>query len=198
MEIISVLGEKRIPKGMTRADCLDKHGKPKERPCPYIHCKHHLLYVVVGSNNRRILNRNFIVSDSEGKCRVELSGEFPTCSLDVADDGDHSLDEVGAAMGVSRQRAAQLEASALQKIGFGMRRKLKNDTAEFREVRRGNQRPEFWRDEFVVNDEDIKSRIKFPPIKTRSFAELSDEEKQSILNIDKELEKKKGYKPCQE
>ena len=43
--------------------------------------------------------------------------ELPqTCALDVADKGDHTLEEVGNIIGVTRERARQLEEAALEKL----------------------------------------------------------------------------------
>lgn len=39
-----------------------------------------------------------------------------SCSLDVADEGGHTLAEVAAFIGVTRERIRQLEVSALRKL----------------------------------------------------------------------------------
>ena len=59
-----------------------------ERPCPHIGCHYHL------ESNK--------------------TGE--SCALDVADKGEHSLEEIGEIMGVTRERVRQIEANALFKL----------------------------------------------------------------------------------
>jgi hypothetical protein len=49
-----------------------------------------------------------------GTADVESMPE--TCSLDVADRGEASIDDVGRAVGVSRQRASQLLGDALARL----------------------------------------------------------------------------------
>lgn len=51
-------------------------------------------------------------------CRYHLSGEKASCALDVADEGEHSLEEVMEYMAddVSRERIRQIEATALRKL----------------------------------------------------------------------------------
>ena len=74
----------------TRGDC------PTVRPCPLSHCRYSLVR------------------------RVELETPPPaeTCALDVTDahpDG-LTLEEVGAALGMTRERARQIEAKALERL----------------------------------------------------------------------------------
>lgn len=48
-------------------------------------------------------------------CKHHLAGKA-SCSLDVAEEGSHSMDEVAEIMGVSRQRIQQIEEVALFKL----------------------------------------------------------------------------------
>jgi Sigma-70, region 4 len=72
------------------------------RPCAFVGCRHNL-YIDVTS--RGSLKLNFPDKDWD---------EIPqTCSLDVADDGEHTLEQIGDLMNVTRERARQLEARGL-------------------------------------------------------------------------------------
>lgn len=78
---------RRLP--LTRGDCIDG-----QRPCPFVECRHHL--------------------DIEKRGRAVGGG--PTCSLDVADLGEHTLAEVGDILGVTRERVRQIEEEALGSV----------------------------------------------------------------------------------
>jgi hypothetical protein len=76
----------------TRADCVDG-----PRPCPWVSCRYHLWLNV----------------ESHGRVRFncgDMTG--PSCVLDEAAKGPKTLTEVGEIMGVSKQRAEQIERSA--------------------------------------------------------------------------------------
>lgn len=73
------------------------------RPCPFVGCAHHL-YVDV--TTRGSLKLNF--PDKEWD---EIA--TPTCSLDVAEDGEHTLEQIGETMNITRERARQLEARGI-------------------------------------------------------------------------------------
>lgn len=72
------------------------------RPCPYTTCKFNL--------------------DQPLEKRGRPAGSLPTrdesqtCALDVADQGGHTLEEVGAVMGVTRERIRQIEDKAIRKL----------------------------------------------------------------------------------
>jgi hypothetical protein len=78
----------------TRADCADI-----PRPCPFVGCVHNL-YLDVNEDTGSI-KLNF--PDLE-------PWELPhSCSLDEAGCGEHTLDQVGALMNITRERVRQLE-----------------------------------------------------------------------------------------
>lgn len=88
-------------KPQTRADCASV-----SRPCPHVSCKYNLFLDVSGRTGSIKLN----FPDLDTDTMVE------SCALDVADRGGTSLEEVGAAMNLTRERVRQLERSAMAKI----------------------------------------------------------------------------------
>ena len=85
----------------TRSECVDG-----PRPCPFVSCKYHL-YIDVSPKTGAI-KLNF--PDLE----VWEMGE--SCSLDVADRGGTTLEDVGAIMNLTRERIRQVEVKALAKL----------------------------------------------------------------------------------
>lgn len=91
----------------TRGECV---GGP--RPCPWAACRH---------------NNYLEVSSSGGlgtAHRVGIEDLKDSCSLDVADRGDSTLEEVGAALGVTRERVRQVEAKALDGLSWRDKERL--------------------------------------------------------------------------
>lgn len=89
----------------TLADC-DAAGLGDRVPCPFVSCKHHLAVDVDGRTGS--IKSNFPDRDPD---------EVPhTCSLRVADEGGLTLEDVAAAMNLTRERVRQLELLALAKI----------------------------------------------------------------------------------
>lgn len=98
-------GKRRLP--LTRGDCLDG-----PRPCPFVSCRHHLLLDVhPNTGNLQVVFPD--VFDPDGTPRLEEMPE--TCSLDVADLGGSTLEEVGEAMNVTRERVRQIEEKVLKR-----------------------------------------------------------------------------------
>lgn len=75
------------------------------RPCPYVSCRYHLYLDVRGDG---VLRVNFPDREAD-----EL---LASCALDMSEDGPRTLDQVAALMGMSKERARQLESSAMEKI----------------------------------------------------------------------------------
>lgn len=88
-------------KPATRSECADG-----PRPCPYVSCKYHLYLDV--QHRTGAIKLNF--PDIE----VEQMNE--SCSLDIADRGGTTLEEVGAIMNLTRERIRQLEVRAMAKV----------------------------------------------------------------------------------
>ena len=84
-----------------RAEC-----KEGERPCPYVSCKHHL-YLDVNPDTGSI-KLNFP--------DLEVWEMAETCSLDVADRGGITLEEVGEILNLTRERIRQVEVRGLLKL----------------------------------------------------------------------------------
>jgi hypothetical protein len=101
----------------TRAECKDG-----PRPCPFVSCRHHLLLDVKEPGVRGPgIKMNFPDMGPEDMYATNEHGEvvtLPSCSLDVAEEGNHNLDEVGAFMNLTRERARQIEDELLRKIRY--------------------------------------------------------------------------------
>ena len=76
------------------------------RPCPFVSCSHHL-YLDVNPETGAI-KLNFP--------HLEVWEMAETCSLDVADRGGITLEEVGAILNLTRERIRQVEVRGLYKI----------------------------------------------------------------------------------
>lgn len=94
--------KRRLP--MTRAEC------PEERPCPHVTCKHHLAFDVDARNGS--IKTNFP--------HVEVDELAESCTLDVADAGGRTLEDVAEAMNLTRERVRQLETKALAKVAAAL------------------------------------------------------------------------------
>ena len=93
----------------TRGDCL-AGGSNAARPCPWMSCAQHLALTVDENNG----NIKVTLPGQDGE--PDLGAMRDTCALDVADRGGETLDEVGAATNLTRERIRQLEAVALRAL----------------------------------------------------------------------------------
>jgi Sigma-70, region 4 len=90
-----------VDRPKTRADC--EHG---ERPCPFVSCTHHLYLDVLARTGAIKLN----FPD------LDVWEMTESCSLDVADRGGATLEDVGAILNLTRERIRQVEVTALAKL----------------------------------------------------------------------------------
>ena len=93
--------ERQLPK--TRGAC------PRDRPCPYLTCYYHL----AGHVNS---NGHYVKTFPS----MEWYESPQSCALDYADEGSHTLQEVGLVMNIIRERVRQIEKEALKKYTAGM------------------------------------------------------------------------------
>lgn len=106
----------------TRAECppLRTDGS---RPCPWVSCRYHL-HLDLGGRSGATLFVNKALQDpaaSPRPCALDLAvrgpWETPTNALLKSRKGGHmSLEEVGAVMGITRERVRQIEVGALRKL----------------------------------------------------------------------------------
>ena len=80
-----------------RGDCAGG-----ERPCPFVTCRHHMAVEVLDTGSLRIVSH------------LDLETLPQTCSLDVADAGEHTLEQVGVLLNLTRERVRQLERKGLK------------------------------------------------------------------------------------
>jgi hypothetical protein len=100
----SVLKEIEGNRPKTRADCVNS-----PRPCMFVSCKHNL-YLDVNPETGSI-KLNFP--------DLEVWEMRETCSLDVADRGGITLEEVGEILNLTRERIRQVEVRGLLKLKMG-------------------------------------------------------------------------------
>ena len=105
-ETEAILAEMEHLRPKNRADCKDG-----DRPCPFVSCKYHL-YLDVNPHTGSI-KLNFP--------DLEVWELTETCSLDVADRGGITLEEVGELLNLTRERIRQVESTGLEKLreGYG-------------------------------------------------------------------------------
>lgn len=115
----------------TRGEC---QGGP--RPCPWVSCRHHLYLEVFAGGTIRVNNP------------AVLPWEMThSCSLDLAVEDGMGHQQIGDAMGITKQRAQQVEAVALLALKSGHRRdpayeRRKRCRAKWEADRRARETPE--------------------------------------------------------
>lgn len=93
-----------VERPKTRGDC---YGGP--RPCPFVSCRYHT-YLDVTEAGGLVINRP----------DVDPSELQASCSLDIADRGPVTLEQAGQVLNFTRERARQVETTALQKLAIAV------------------------------------------------------------------------------
>ena len=127
----------------TRADCVGGL-----RPCPFVSCRHNL-YLDVNSRTGNLKLRNKTIEPEDVPPEE-------SCSLDVADQGPHTLAQVGAFFVFHRERSRQVEEMAIKKL----RAKLERAGIESLDFERGH--PDQW--EGLGNESERAGRKKKPRV----------------------------------
>ena len=94
--------EGKLPRALplNRSACADI-----PRPCPYVSCRYNLYTDVTP--------RGYLVIRD---CEPEDMPADRSCALDLAEDGEHTQEEVGELIGVGGPRVLLIEASALARM----------------------------------------------------------------------------------
>ncbi len=100
----------------TRRDCLPGGGN-EVRPCPWVSCKQHLYLSVTAKGSLTLDHGDVDVDTLTDTCALDIA-ERPRPRTNDGVDADHhaTLDEIGRAVGVTRERARQIIDDALSRI----------------------------------------------------------------------------------
>jgi hypothetical protein len=93
-------GVSEPPRPVVRGECVNG-----PRPCPYVACRHHLFLEVRRSGGLTLAWPTLDPWDLP-----------ETCSLDLADGGGMTLEQVGLRLNLTRERTRQTEEAALSKL----------------------------------------------------------------------------------
>lgn len=96
---------------------LRSHCADVPRPCPYVSCRHHLYFDFAHGPPtgapEQVARALEYARAWPGKEPEELR---ESCTLDVADRGEHTLEAVGVVLNLTRERIRQVELGALRKL----------------------------------------------------------------------------------
>ena len=75
------------------------------RPCPWISCRYHLYLDITRANSIRINHPDIKPWELD-----------PSCALDVADEGEHTLEKIGTIVNLTRERVRQIELAIFKRV----------------------------------------------------------------------------------
>jgi len=106
----------------TWGDCQAQGLGTHEQPCPWVSCAHHLVWVEVGPHAVEAMRADAHEhSRRRSLARLEEAAEHlgeraETCALRVAEQGEHSCEQVAQIFGCVRENIRLREASALEHL----------------------------------------------------------------------------------
>ncbi len=103
-----------VPMPATRAECPPVGGDGRRR-CVALRCGYHLALDTSEVHGAITINAPFVF-DADGVPDLDLDALPYVCALDAAEAGGLSLEQVGFALGVTRERIRQIEARAEQRL----------------------------------------------------------------------------------
>ena len=109
-----------VKRPKTRAECADV-----PRPCPFASCRYSTR-IDVGKHHLRVYREE--LQESEDPL-VDVPADT-SCALDVAERGEHLLEEVGEVLECTKQRAEQVEKEALLRL----RKKFRDAGIDLRDL----------------------------------------------------------------
>ena len=79
-----------------------------QRPCPWISCRYHMLWFYITEKAKGEAGRKLFKHSNDEIAEFAISLPV-TCTLDVTDRGEATLEVIGAIFGITRERIRQLQ-----------------------------------------------------------------------------------------
>lgn len=112
-----------------RSDC-----KGKERPCPWVRCKHHMVWYSNITSKVSSRRRKQIVTlrDKNNDIVVDkILRMKDTCSLDIQDTGSQTLNSIAYLFNMTRERVRQMIETRTGKVVGVIPRKLRRTIGKY-------------------------------------------------------------------
>lgn len=106
----------RVERPRTRAEC-----PPDGEVCGFVSCKYHMAIDVSPANGSIKFNAPITIGD-DGVPDLDLTAMSETCALRAAERGGMTLEEIGAAFNLTRERVRMIEQGALAQLRGEVRR----------------------------------------------------------------------------
>lgn len=101
----------------TRGGCLNN-----KRPCPWIRCKHHMIWV--------FYTKSTFGKNSDDQMAAIICDMKESCTLDMADLGGCTLEQIAQVLGVTREMVRQIQDKSLNRLKHATRQKYLKDFVE--------------------------------------------------------------------